>query len=1526
MIQSSLWRRFESGDGVVLKGLRFIFLVGCVSFLCFTGVLELTWPQQAALGLLMVLLAMWLDRSTNAYLVTLTLMLLSVFSTCRYGFWRLTTTRRFFFAPGSNWNGLDAFFICLLLAAEAYAASVLFMGYFQTLWPLRRTPVPLPDDSGEWPAIDLLIPTYNEPLNVVKHTALAAMNIDWPLGKLNVYILDDGRRDEFRKFAEEAGIGYMTRDDNLHAKAGNINRALERLDSPFVAVFDCDHVPTRSFMQVAMGWFLRDSKLGMLQTPHHFYSPDPFERNLDQFRTIPNEDELFYGIVQDGNDFWNATFFCGSCAVIRRAALDDVGGVAVETVTEDVHTSLRMHMRGWNTAYINIPQAAGLATERLSGHIRQRIRWARGMVQILRTENPFFVRGLSVAQRLCYFNAMSHFLYALPRLIFLTAPLIYLIFGHVNIPGYWAAILAYALPHLLLSSFTNSRIQGQHRHSFWNEIYETVLAPYILLPTLFTLINPKLGRFNVTAKGGVVNRRFFDTRIAQPFLLMLGLNFTGILCAVPRFWQFPGAGSPWGLDTLANMYDGSHPGTIVMNLLWACFNLVILGVATSVAWESQQRRQTVRIPMNIPADVQIRTGSVIHGVTTDLSSGGAMIRMERDFISAPGDMIQLTLPVLDGKTILPATIVGISDKTLRLQFSNLLLHEEEALTMVLYSRADTWLGWGESRESDHPLRSLTHILRLAFRGFSESLQALMGRSPGTANGLPNGSSKPASKSNLATSLIPLLLLAIFYGAKPLQAQKGQFSSTSSVTIPSDRVQTAIAQLAQSPQPGTFDRAVSLADLGVTGSIVLRGEDVHRTIRFSLPETQLVKAAAMKLHYQFSPGLIPSVSHLNISLNGTLVATVAVAAPPAVTVQGAAVALPVPPVSGQAVDAADIASNKNSALLETFIVVPANLLQRNNRITFELIGHYKADCEDPSNSTLWSRIDTTTTFELAGILQSLPNDLKQLPVPFYDAAVDLHPVVPIVFLARPSPKALEAAGVVASWFGLLANSRPVRFPVTLGTIPTGNAIVISEDMTALPASLQVAGGSGPTIAIRENPADPYSKVLILTGNNADQLLTAARALTLQPDILQGSQAGIRLLTMPPNRQPDDAPRWLSTKQINTLSDLTERSGLQGDGGDPMSVYMRLPPDLYYGSLENLGLHLSYRYNGIPLGKNGALQVFINGSFVAAAPLPHTDNSSTQPKATVALPIAEMRPFSNTLTMNFAWMLVNSTKCNDAATPNLQGTILKDSYLDLRGIPHWAVLPNLELFANAGYPFTRKADLVDTAVVLPDTVSTEEMEIYLTLMGHFGAQTGYPVLNVTVTNPEGMTSDGSKDYLVIGTVDDQAALSRLNPSLPVMADGSGLHIQDTKDFFAQLQHGWWKVRSSDRVRTGELETVGGLPDALIEGLEWPSRSNRSVVVIALRDQTITPDFLSAFLKSSQSSDISQSVSVLHGSRFVSYRIGNDVYKIGSLSFWTKINMFFSDYPWAMVVAITLCCILLAVFGRAILRRRARIRLQG
>ena len=741
-------------------------------------------------------------------------------------------------------------------------------------------------------------------------------------------------------------------------------------------------------------------------------------------------------------------------------------------------------------------------------------------------------------------------------------------------------------------------------------------------------------------------------------------------------------------------------------------------------------------------------------------------------------------------------------------------------------------------------------------------------------------------------------------------------------------------------PGNFDNIFTLADVGVPDTIVLRGVDAYHSIQFSVPQTQVIKTATMHIRYHFSPGLLPDISHLKLSLNGTLFATLPVNTHPMSANPGSDLT-PEQKVAEQQV--LNVTRNENNALLEATLNMPAEMLVHQNELTCEIIGHYTYQCEDPSHSTLWSHVDANSTIELAGSLLPLQNDLSLLPLPFYDAAVNLHPSVPIVFLSQPSAKALQAAGIVASYFGKLTDYRPVHFPVTFATIPSGNAIVIGESASELPASLNVSSSSGPTIAMRTNPVDPYSKLLVLTGDNAHDLGRAAKVLTRQQDMLQGDQTRATLTKKPEAREPDDAPRWMSTdpKKITYLGDISQTDEIEGDGSVPVGVYLRVPPDLYiHGNniQQNLSYHMGYRYNGVPLANESTLQVYMNNAYVSSTPMPHTEKASAQLETVVPVPVVDMRPFSNSLMMRFVFQIAKKGKCQDTAPLNLRGAILKSSFLDIRDIPHLAVMPDLELFANAGYPFTRMADLSETAVVLPDTPMPDEIEMFLTLMGHFGAQTGYPVLNVTVTNADGMKTDKAKDYLVMGTVDDQPALKTINKNLPVQVVNGDLHVQDTQGFFAPLQHAWWKVRSSDHIQSGQLETAGGLPDALIEGIEWPSGSSRSVVLIALRDKSVVPNFLNVFLKYSQYSDISQSVAVLHGAssttgnnsassaRFTSYRIGNSVYHVGSLSVWIQVTMFFSEFPWMVLLTVAVFCILMAALIRAMLRRRARVRLQG
>ena len=655
----------------------------------------MTLHQQLTLSVAIFIAALVINRFPGR-LPTLALIFLSVVVSSRYMYWRVTETMHMD-------NVLDLVLAAGLLMAEIYAFVVLLLGYVQTAWPLERKPQPLPADRSLWPTVDILIPTYNEPLSVVRPTVLAAMSIDWPRDKLSIFVLDDGRREQFREFCAQAGVAHVTRADNRHAKAGNINAALKKTSGEFVAIFDCDHTPTRSFLQVTMGWFGRDPKLAMVQTPHHFYSADPFEKNLDTFHTVPNEGELFYGLIQDGNDLWNATFFCGSCAVLRRSACEEIGGIAVETVTEDAHTALKMHRAGYNTAYLALPQAAGLATESLSGHVGQRIRWARGMTQIFRTDNPLLGRGLSWAQRLCYLNAMLHFLYGLPRLIYLTAPLAYLVFGASVIHASAAMIFAYALPHIFHANLTNSRIQGRFRYLFWNEVYEAVLAWHIFRPTLVALINPKLGAFNVTAKGGLIEKEYFDTQIAKASLLLLLFNFIGV-----------GFGL-WRLTWV----DDERIATVWLNLAWTLYNLVILGACVAAANESRQVRAAHRVDLRMPAVLHVPGRPSVACHTFDFSTGGLGIDLPAEMQHAVGAPLEVSLFQGEIEHRFPATVRFSGGKRMGLRFEALTLAQEHALVQCTISRPDIWSErWGKHpRVAAHQV--LAHIARISAVGFKD---------------------------------------------------------------------------------------------------------------------------------------------------------------------------------------------------------------------------------------------------------------------------------------------------------------------------------------------------------------------------------------------------------------------------------------------------------------------------------------------------------------------------------------------------------------------------------------------------------------------------------------------------------------------------------------------------------------------------------------------------------------------------------------------------------------------------------------
>ncbi|HEM8186246.1 TPA: UDP-forming cellulose synthase catalytic subunit [Providencia stuartii] len=656
-------------------------------------IIPLDSDKQFLLGGVLIVFTFFIGIFKNKKL-QLALILISLLCTSRYIWWRATTTLYFD-------SYIELILGSLLFIAELYSLAILLFGYIQTCWPLKRTIAPLPKDTSLWPTVDLFIPTYNESIDIVKDTALAAQCIEYPKDKLKIYILDDGKRDAFRQLAEDIQVGYMIRPDNNHAKAGNLNHALTKTHGELICIFDCDHVATRVFLQATVGAFLVDEKLALIQTPHYFYSKDPFERNLSAAKRAPHEGALFYGPVQQGNDNWNAAFFCGSCAVIRRSALKETNGFAVETVTEDAHTALKLQRKGWNTAFLDIPLSAGLATERLTLQINQRIRWARGMTQIFRVDNPLLGKGLTFTQRICYLNAMLHFQYGLPRAIFLLSPLVFILFDLNIISSSATLIFSYALPHLITSNYVNSKLVGSYRYSFWGEIYETVMAFHLILPTLMSLISPKLGKFNVTDKGDLTDKNYFDHTAVRPLLIVAVLLVAAIGIALFKW--------------IMGLYHYIDNGVIVINLIWGIYSLLIVLASISVAKETKQLRRATRVPASIPVTVYFSDNSVIETQSIDLSMSGARLNFPFEHNVTQAFITQIAIGIGKERAFIPIQQAWIDNKQLRMEFAHLTHAIRRDVVRVVLTRADAW--FKPKHANDKPLRSFIDVLQCAFELF-----------------------------------------------------------------------------------------------------------------------------------------------------------------------------------------------------------------------------------------------------------------------------------------------------------------------------------------------------------------------------------------------------------------------------------------------------------------------------------------------------------------------------------------------------------------------------------------------------------------------------------------------------------------------------------------------------------------------------------------------------------------------------------------------------------------------------------------
>ena len=641
-----------------------------------------------------------------------------------------------------------------------------------------------------------------------------------------------------------------------------------------------------------------------------------------------------------------------------------------------------------------------------------------------------------------------------------------------------------------------------------------------------------------------------------------------------------------------------------MNAVWTLYNVIILGVSCAVALEAKQLRTRVRINLKVPVILGLPDGRQLQVETTDLSSTGIALRTPRGLKIVPDDKVSVRFAFRFAQHDIPASVVGKETGRLRLQFLPLSLAQEEELTRVLYSRADSWLSAAAERERDRPLKSLGLLAKLSVRGVGAALSNFRSggkeeekedtekeEEPVVAEKTPESANTNSMAGTAVLLLGAMCLFATFAraaaprqapavqapavkglkgGAKPPTAAPTASRVSSAGAAPAAAASSApaVTQNVSHTEPAgqdVFHTTTQLGSLNSTQPIVLRGKQSRFSLRLLLPSSQVVTTATMVMRYRLAPQLADQLSRVNLVINGVSAASVPLQRSP------------------------DEHSDQ-----EVAISIPTELLVTDNSVEFQLAGVCAgADCGAASVTTL---IQPDSKLELFGQRLALASDLALLPAPFLDPTAEI-PSIPFAFLASPDPKTLRAAAVLASWFGALGDSRGLRFPVTLDRIPEGNAVLVGPAKN-LPDAMGLGQVDAPTVAVRANPTDPYSKLLVITGANEDQVLQAASKLALGKAKGSGDTMNIPLpYNDPPARSANDAPLWLTGDRASTFGESYSDDQLVLDGFTLRTLYFRLSPDLYFGNRGSIPLHLTFRVDGLQPQQRTELNLYLNSIPVA-----------------------------------------------------------------------------------------------------------------------------------------------------------------------------------------------------------------------------------------------------------------------------------------------------------------------------------------
>lgn len=519
-----------------------------------------------------------------------------------------------------GWTGTDtnpALFWSLLIAE---AVGLVNLGFYTFLaWTVPN--VPSPPVTRER-TVDVLVPTYDESVEVLRATLVGCRALRHPH---TTWLLDDGRRPEMAELAEELGVKYLTRPDNAHAKAGNINHALGHLEGELVAILDADHVPLPHFLDAMVGHF-DDPEVALVQAPHEFYNLDSVQ-HIEEDR---HEQSLFFRIVCPGKDRHNGVFWCGSGTVARREPLMEIGGVQTATIAEDFHTTICLHQRGWRTHYVNETLLLGLAPHDLDAFLLQRSRWARGNLRVFLTaQNPVWARHLTLRQRLSYLGSLLHYFGGPQRVVLAIVLAVTLVTGSLPLRGDLEMFLVLWMPWVVLSLAATkllargtSGLVAATRHGWMTVGVYTTAALSLLLPFAGTFkVTPKTGHDD----GGL--RNLGRLRLLTTATVLVALALVARLGAIV------------GLVDLPDMPLLAEIGTTSI----AAVELTVVTLILRSLVQRRQRRNTYRFAVHLPAVLDGEVRRVV-----DLNHRGASVLTDQPHEIGEQLDLTITVPSLDG--------------------------------------------------------------------------------------------------------------------------------------------------------------------------------------------------------------------------------------------------------------------------------------------------------------------------------------------------------------------------------------------------------------------------------------------------------------------------------------------------------------------------------------------------------------------------------------------------------------------------------------------------------------------------------------------------------------------------------------------------------------------------------------------------------------------------------------------------------------------------------------------------------------